>query len=105
MKINKNYGFSLLELSIILVIVGVVGVERDLLEQRTQTLWKEADERLGLVKSSLLKFTQTNKYLLCPDTNNDGFEDRTSGACTDDHGSLPFNDLQLSESDVSDSWE
>lgn len=106
MKINKQDGFSLIEISIVLAIVGIIAVGALLSysEQRTHVLWMEADDRLGLVKSSLLSFAKTNKYLPCPDTDDDGVEDRSSGACSAHNGGVPFKDLQLSEADVSDSW-
>lgn len=106
MEIKRKFGFSILEISIVLLIVGLIGAGALLSysEQRTHVLWVEAEDRLSLVKSSLLNFVKTNNYLPCPDSNGDGFENRSSGVCSTSQGEIPFNDLQLSIAEVSDSY-
>jgi len=103
----KKSGFSLLELVVVLAIVGVIAVGSVGVysEQRTHVLWKESDSKLAFVKTTLLKFVKVNKFMPCPDTDGDGFENRNSGqACSLKAGTVPFNELGLSLADVKDSW-
>lgn len=99
-------GFSLLELSVVLGIVGVlaVGSIGVYSEQRTHVLWQESQARLALVKASLLNFTKTNKYMPCPDATGNGLEDRVGVACQVNNGGLPFVALGLSQAEAADSW-
>lgn len=109
---NKQYavkGFTLVEVAVVLGILGVLaaGSIGMYSEQRTHVLWKEGDSRLGLIKSSLLKYVKTNGYMPCPDStaSSDGFEDRnTNITCKTSKGFVPYNDLGLSAEDVKDSW-
>jgi len=102
----KQTGFSLVELAVVLAVVGVLAIGSVSLysEQRTHVLWQEGDSKLAFVKSSLLKFVRINKFMPCPDTNGNGFENRTARACSGDTGTVPFNDLGLSSADIKDSW-
>lgn len=102
----KQNGFSLLELAVVLGVVGVLmaGSMSMYSEQRTHVKWTEGTSKLKLVKSSLLQFAKQNKFLLCPDSNGDGFENRAGVACSAVSGGVPFNDLGLSVNEVRDSW-
>ena len=104
---NKESGFSLLELGIVLGIVGllVAGSISVFSEQKTHAQWQESDLKLQLVKKSLINYVALNKFLLCPDDSGDGFEDRKSdGTCRVNEGKVPFLNLELPEAAVQDSW-
>ena len=105
-NVMNEYGFSLLGVAVTLGIVGVLsaGTMSMYSEQRTHVLWQEGAAKTLLVKTSLINFAKTNKFLPCPDTDGDGVENRSGIACTSNTGSIPFNDLALAASDVKDSW-
>lgn len=86
-------GFTLIELAVVLVIVGVLlavwsytvpWVEDEGMRERSRAIMVEA-------RQALVAFARTNHRLPCPDTNSDGFED-----CTDAVGGVPFETLLLS---------
>lgn len=75
----KEKGFSLLELSIVLGIVGVLGAGSVMVysEQNTHAKWQESNAKLKVVKSAILKFAEVNKYMPCPSTSATGIDSRT----------------------------
>jgi hypothetical protein len=104
--LKKINGFSLIGLSIVLAIVGVLAIGSVSLysEQRIHVNWMESGTKLTAMKAALLKHAKQNKFLPCPDTDLDGFENRVSGVCSAYEGSLPYVNLGLSKADVQDAW-
>ncbi|MDX1352356.1 MAG: type II secretion system protein [Thiomicrorhabdus sp.] len=91
---NKERGFSLIELSIVLVIIGVLSmaslqVFNAVNNYRNQTL---ANKALLQAQQALVFFAQGNFRLPCPDINGDGYEDCAGGYKT---GQLPFYTVGL----------
>ncbi len=79
-------GFSLLELALILVVLGVmmalgVGVLSSVVKNNKM---KETESILEEVREALIGYLLSNGRLPCPDSNGDGQEDFSSGSCTCD---------------------
>lgn len=100
--IYKNYGFTLVELSIVLVIVGLL-LSAFLVPLRVQLELRNSSEtraslieiRDALVGHALSHTAADGRpFLPCPDTDGDGLENRNSpNICTQLEGGLPFADL------------
>ncbi|QCU90784.1 type II secretion system protein [Thiomicrorhabdus sediminis] len=75
---SAQYGFSLLELTIVLGIVGLIAIGSLLSfsEQKVNAEWLGSKAKLNLVKTALLDFADENKFLPCPDVNGLGYESR-----------------------------
>ncbi|WP_321275991.1 type II secretion system protein [Thiomicrorhabdus indica] len=107
---TKSKGFTLVEISIVLGIVGIIvaGTITGLSSFQKVKYQQESENNLSNIKEQLLKFSQINKYLPCPDADNDGLENRVTanpGAeCSVSIGLVPFVDIGLSQSDTFDGW-
>ena len=75
----KAKGFSLIELTLVLGIVGVLSIGSLLVysEQNTHAQWQESQQKLKVAKKAILKFAEVNKYMPCPDTTGAGADSRT----------------------------
>lgn len=105
-----QFGFSLVELTVVLVIVALLsgGLLLGLSAQRDIASNQEAQRQLDNIKEALLGFALTNGRLPCPaaptlaNTNpSAGQEDRPNinTACNLTHGVLPWASLGLPETD------
>lgn len=98
-------GFSLLELSIALVIMTIlsVGVSQSIAVSRDADRY--ADNRLLLQAhyAAFMTFAQVNGYLPCPDTDGDGLENRKASypfQCVHKKGQVPYRELGIAFGDV-----
>ncbi len=83
-RLLKDKGFTLIEMAIVLVIVGLLvarflvplGAQRDIRD------YAETRAELSEYKEALVGYalSQTPPYLPCPDTDNDGFEENRNAA-------------------------
>lgn len=104
---TKQQGFSLIEMAVVLVIIGllVTGLLMPLSAQIDQRNFNETQRELIEIRDALLGFSLSNTaatgqpFLPCPDTNADGFEDRLAGVCANPVGGLPWATLGLGRAD------
>lgn len=99
---RKESGFSLLEVVIALVILGILSTELVKTNEfsRDYQSLRENSAHVSVAKTLLLSFLQTNGYLPCPDTDNDGWENRSGSQCSADSGKLPHLMLGVSQQDA-----
>ena len=100
---NKDHGFTLAELAIVLLIVGLLlaGALVPLSTQVEQRRISETQKTLEEIKEALIGFAIVNRRLPCPDTNNDGVADpATPGACPQLFGNVPWQTLGTPQFDA-----
>lgn len=97
-KLN-NKGFTLIEMSIVLIVISLIlgGVLKTVGVQRQQLKRDETRQILQSINQALIGFAITEGRLPCPDTDADGIEnpqnpDNTTD-CDANEGFLPFTDL------------
>ncbi len=99
---KKNYlkAYSLVEMSLVLVVIGIIGFFslKFLTEIGTQTLNQQFKNELERANEALIGFALSNSRLPCPDTNNDGDEDC---AIANKQGFLPVNTLGIESTNQS----
>ncbi len=114
-RISFNQGFTLIELAIVLIILGllITGLLVPLTEQANYKRRTETTILLAEAKQALLGYTLVNQHMPCPDitsggdgsannTANDGVEDfdPATGSCRSQGGNLPWATLSLVETDA-----
>lgn len=96
-------------MAVVLVIFGLLlgSLLIPMSAQIDQRNYVETENEMDDYKEALLGYaashvaTDGRPYLPCPDTDNDGLENRTGNACTSVGGSIPWATLGL---DQEDSW-
>lgn len=108
-KNRKSFGFTLVEMAIVLTIVGLLvgagfsslGAFMDNAKQ------SHTQGNLLVTKQALLNYVKVNKHMPCPDTDGDGAEDRTgalSTQCSGYVGTVPYDDIGLARAVTSDDY-
>lgn len=105
MKAYKIQGFTLIEMAVVLVIVGLMlgGLLVPLSTQMETDRRKETAATLESIREALIGFAIINKRLPCPDTSTppDGLENCPSAAANDGSPrSLPYATLGVSRTDA-----
>ena len=101
----KHYssGFTLIEMTIVLVIIGfILGSFLTLTTaQMEQTKIKKANDDLREIKEALMGFVVANAAFPCPDTNQDGLADLCTStlSTTASEGSVPWSTLGVASKD------
>ncbi|MDP2285944.1 MAG: prepilin-type N-terminal cleavage/methylation domain-containing protein, partial [Pseudohongiella sp.] len=99
MKSNKNAGFTLIEMSIVLLIMGLIlgGLLAALGQSTESTRRTDASTQIKLIEEALYGYAQTYGRLPCPSTHlTAGVEAPVGGgACTANHGFVPSATLGL----------
>ena len=95
MTIREAKGFSLIELSAALVVIGIIaGTLSMIFPSLRHLIFKQADQQaLNKASEALVGFIQSNSRLPCPDGNGDGNENCENLRMT---GTLPYRTLGLS---------
>ena len=107
-------GFSLVELSIVVLVIGIVltmgiGAWTANLENQAHAA---TTQRQAAIKEALTGYLRRNSRLPCPDTNftaPDGVENRTTAgdpttACSAAFGVIPYMTLGLARDAARDGW-
>jgi prepilin-type N-terminal cleavage/methylation domain-containing protein len=95
---NRQHGFSLVELSVVLLIMGLLlgGLAMPLAVQRENSRIKDGQLQLQSIQSAVEGFAMVNGFLPCPATPaSDGYADASGGACSEQHGFVPATTLDL----------
>ncbi|CAN7385702.1 type II secretion system protein [Pseudoduganella sp. LjRoot289] len=105
MQTKKQQGFSLVEIAIVLVIVGLMvgGLLTPLTMQMEQRKAADTQRALDEAREALVGFAVRYGYLPCPAISaGDGQEDRSGNRCTDERreGYLPWATLGLARLDA-----
>lgn len=106
---TRPNGFSLAEMAIVLVIVGLLltTLMAPLTAQMDQKSYNETTQWINEAKEALQGYAMTHTavdgkpHLPCPDTDDDGLENRAGLVCTSQEGRIPWADLGVSRWD---SW-
>lgn len=104
---HRLVGFTLAEMAIVLLIVALLAgaLLVPLTAQVDQRDMGAAKRSLSEIREALIGYAASHSaadgkpYLPCPDTDNDGIENRVSHACTAQEGSVPWATLGVGESD------
>jgi len=94
---KKNFGFTLIEVAIVLLIVSFAlgSILIPLSSTLEQKSINKAITQVNELKQATINFVITNGYLPCPDTNSDGLEDRVGGInCSNVLGTIPYATLR-----------
>jgi prepilin-type N-terminal cleavage/methylation domain-containing protein len=102
---KQQSGFTLVEIAIVLVIVGLIigGLVTPLTVQLEQRKVSDTQRAMDEAKEALFGFALRNGYLPCPAVSaSNGLEDRSGSACTDGRrlGYLPWATLGLAKLDA-----
>ncbi|UQB41782.1 type II secretion system protein [Thiomicrospira microaerophila] len=92
----KHRGFSLIEVMIALVLIGLViqTASSGISQYRTTSLYQSTELHLAQIKQALLSHLSIHGYLPCPDINQNGYENRhANGQCSSHQGALPYLEL------------
>ncbi|HUX63423.1 type II secretion system protein [Sulfuricella sp.] len=105
---NHTFGFTLVEMAIVLVIVGLLlgGMLMPLSAQMEQRRISETQKTMDEINQALIGFAVANKRLPCPSTQTDpaatdyGAEDASCSAAPVAEGYLPWKTLGVAELDA-----
>ncbi len=108
-RAGRHRGFTLIEMALVLVVLGLLlgGLLQPLSLQTDNSRRRLTKLRLQQVNEALIGYALVNGHLPCPDTDNDGRENRVQRHCAGDdpqkpvwHGTLPWLDLGIGAEDA-----
>ncbi len=96
-------GFTLIELTVVMLVIGLLGGSILATGAVLQQLNEERHARRDIhdIREALIGYATSSAVpvLPCPDRDNDGVEDRLGGNCLANNGSLPWRTLGLGRHD------
>lgn len=98
MRRHRQCGFSLVELSIVLLIMGLVlgGLAMPLAVQRENARIRDGQTQLQSIMTAVEGFALVNGFLPCPATPaSDGYAAPGGAGCTTQHGFVPATTLDV----------
>ena len=102
----KTQGFSLVELAVVLVIMGIVltmGLKATM-SMLENTAYSNTQAKQAQLKVSLISFLRTNGRLPCPDNTSAIATGIEASPCTDGYGVIPWQALGISRDMATDGW-
>jgi len=102
---NKQMGFTLIEISLTLILLGILLVAGLSISGTFKKVAKatQAKQQMASIKSALKAYLTVNQFLPCPDTNGDGVQDtKIQGGvtvCKSRSGTLPYQTLEIEATD------
>lgn len=99
---KKQAGFSLVEIAIVLFVLAILAgtILVPLAAQIEQRYYDDTARAMGDMRDALLGFAVVNRRLPCPDTDGDGAENVSAGACTSAQGNFPWATLGIGTTDA-----
>ncbi len=100
---NTVRGFTLIELAIVIVIIGIVisTVQVFYRDSINVSKFVKIEAQLESINQSLISFVINNKRLPCADTNGDGYEGNTTVTCgagtANQTGAVPYKTLGMNQ--------
>lgn len=96
-KSSRQKGFTLIEASIALVVVGllIMGGVKLMTSSSDVSRYKSTEQQLLEIQQGLTSYYTQFRRLPCPDVGADGMEDSISGGCSSNRGFLPHVTLGM----------
>lgn len=96
--LSRQYGFNLIEMAIVLVILAFVlgGVIRPLTSQREVQKLNDAEKQLEEIRNAIIGYVHIHKRLPCPASLiSNGVAVMTAGVCVSGNDLVPYADLGI----------
>lgn len=100
---QKTHGFTLIELAIVLVIIGIIlSVVQSFYRDTIKTAeFVKIQSQLESINQALITFAYENKRLPCADTDGNGYEASGTGSCgtgvINQTGAVPYKTLGMNQ--------